>query len=266
MSLRGRWNLARARHWLRTCTRVGAEPHLAGRPTIFVGGGQLNIGARFRLASTPVGSHLVAGPAGVLDIGNDVAIGCGAAIASYQHVRIGDGTRIGPFVIIMDTNFHGGAGDQSEQHDCRPVVIGNGCRIGSRVTITRGVTIGDGAEILAGSIVSSAIPPGSCAAGGRARVIGRAGDMASRWESPAAALPDILMATLGLATPPDLGDAGIPTQLWTDTQLQGVLEALRDRFGIVLEEAIARQTGTYVNFAAAVQRANREHSEKVTGR
>src|SRR6185369_13751150 len=120
------------------------------------------------------------------------------------HVRIGAGTRIGPFVIVMDTNFHGAGGDQSLQHDCRPVHIGDGCRIGSRVTITRGVTIGDGAEILAGSVVSAAIPGGVCAAGARARIIGAAGDPASRWESAAAALPDILMESLGLEFPPDL--------------------------------------------------------------
>jgi acetyltransferase-like isoleucine patch superfamily enzyme len=119
----------------------------------------------------------------VLEIGPDVWIGHGAAIAAFELVRIGEGTHIGPFVIIMDTNFHGTPGDQSVRHDCRPIVIGKHCRIGSRVTITRGASIGDGAEILAGSVVSSAIPPGVCAGGARARVFGRAGDAASRWHA-----------------------------------------------------------------------------------
>src|SRR4051794_29671319 len=209
MTLRNRWNGARGRYWLRMCEPVGERPHLDGKPTIYTEGGQVRIGDRFRLASRPVTSHLVAGPGAVLDIGNDVSIGCGAAIAAFQHVRLGFGSRIGPFVIIMDTNFHGAPGDQSVQHDCRPVTIGNGCRIGSRVTITRGVSIGDGAEILAGSVVSSAIPPGACAAGARARIIGRAGDIASRWESAAAALPDALMTILDLQSPPDLDDSAL---------------------------------------------------------
>ncbi len=183
MTIRTLWDTASTRRWLRACASVGEEPYLAGKPTIYISGGQVRIGDRLRLMSRPVASHLVAGPDAVLDIGNDVSIGYGAAIAAYQHVHIGDGTRIGPFVIIMDTNFHGGSGDQSVQHDCRPVTIGDGCRIGSRVTVTRGVTIGAGAEILAGSVVSSAIPPGVCAAGVRARIIGRAGDVASRWDS-----------------------------------------------------------------------------------
>ena len=140
---------ARTRSWLSSCEKVGEGTRLLGRPTVDAEGGAIRIGDRFRLASRPVPSHLVAGPEGVLEIGHDVSIGHGAAIAAFQHVRIGDGTRIGPFVIVMDTNFHGQPGDQSVRHDCRPVVIGSRCRIGSRVTITRGASVGDDAEILA---------------------------------------------------------------------------------------------------------------------
>jgi acetyltransferase-like isoleucine patch superfamily enzyme len=234
---------------------VGEEPRLVGKPTINGDGGQLCIGDRFRLASRPVASHLVAGPGAILQIGNNVSIGCGAAIAAYQHVHIGDDTRIGPFVIIMDTNFHGAPGDQAVHHDCRPVTIGNDCRIGSRVTITRGATIGDGAEILAGSVVSSAIPPGVCAAGARARVIGRAGDLASRWDSAAAALPEVLMASLDLESPPDLDSSPIPTQLWTDAGMRGVLTAIEERFGVILNPTAARDIATYADIATVVQHA-----------
>jgi acetyltransferase-like isoleucine patch superfamily enzyme len=255
MTIRSRWNDARARRWLRACTSVGDRPLLAGKPTFNSYRGDVRIGNDFRLASRPVPSHMVAGPGAVLDIGNDVSVGCGAAVSAFQHVRIGSGTRIGPFVIIMDTNFHGAPGSQSLQHDCRPVIIGDGCVIGSRVTITRGATIGDGAEILAGSVVSSAIPAGVCAAGARARIIGRAGDAASRWDSAAAVLPDLLMATLGLASQPDLDGAPIPPQLWTDARMQAVLSAIEDRFQVALDTAVAREIGTFAQLAAAVQQA-----------
>jgi acetyltransferase-like isoleucine patch superfamily enzyme len=166
---------------LRVCETVGAEPHLHGWPTIYGAPGRIRIGDRFSLWSRPIESHLSAGPDGLLDIGDDVSIGHGAAISAYECVQIGDGTCIGPYVVIMDTNFHGSTGDQSVQHETRPVVIGKNCRIGSGVTITRGAVIGDGAEILAGSVVSSAIPAGVCAGGARARVLGRAGDLTCRW-------------------------------------------------------------------------------------
>jgi serine acetyltransferase len=255
MTIRTTWDAAHARRWLRTCASVGKEPYLAGKPTIELYGGQVRVGDHFRLASRPVTSHLTAGPDAVLDIGNDVSIGCGAAIAAFQHVRIGDGTRVGPFVIIMDTNFHGTSGDQSLQHDCRPVTIGDGCRIGSRVTITRGATIGDGAEILAGSVVSSSIPPGVCAAGGRARIIGRPGEVASRWDSAAAALPDLLMAWLDLESPPDLNGTPIPEHLWSDARMRDVLWEIEERFGVVLDSAAVREIDTFADIAAAVQHA-----------
>jgi len=255
MTIRSTWNAARARRWLRACASVGEEPYLAGKPTIDSHGGQLRIGNRFRLVSRPVASHLVAGPGAVLHIGNDVSISYGAAVAALQHVHIGDGTRIGPFVIIMDTNFHGASGDQSIQHDCRPIAIGDGCRIGSRVTIARGVTIGDGAEILAGSVVSSAIPPGVCAAGGRARIIGRAGDLRSRWDGAAAILPDILMASLGLNSPPDLDSSPIPTHLWTEARMKCVLGAIEDRLRVMLDPAAAREIETFADLAATLQDA-----------
>jgi len=265
MTLRSTWNAARARRWLRACASVGAEPYLVGKPTVDSYRGQLRIGDRFRLGSRPVASHLVAGPGAILHIGNDVSIGYGAAVAAIQHVHIGDGTRIGPFVIIMDTNFHGASGDQSIQHDCRPVRIGDGCRIGSRVTIARGVTIGDGAEILAGSVVSSAIPPGVCAAGGRARIIGRAGDLNSRWDSAAAALPDILMASLGLASPPDLDGRPIPGHVWTETRMQDLLSVIENRLGVTLDIVAAHKIQTFAEVAAAVQHAVGERRGQAGG-
>jgi acetyltransferase-like isoleucine patch superfamily enzyme len=257
MKIRDTWNTARVRRWLQTRAEVGEDPCFIGKPTIEAGG-TLRIGDRLRLASRPVPSHLVAGPGAVLEIGSDVSIGCGAAIAAFQHVRIGDGTRIGPFVIVMDTNFHGASGDQSVVHDCRPVTIGNGCRIGSRVTITRGTNIGDGAEVLAGSVVSSAVPPGVCVAGARARIIGRAGDRASRWDSPAAYLPDLLMAFLELESPPDLDRNRIPSHRWTASRVRGVLDAMEARFGVQLDLAATLGIETFADLAAAVQRAMEE--------
>lgn len=255
MSLASRWRVLQIRHWLRHA-RVGESPRITGIPWIAAEEGDLRIGNRFLLASTPVGSHLVVGPGATLSIGDDVSISYGAAVAAIQHVQIGDGTRIGPFVIIMDTNFHSKAGDQSVQHDCLPVNIGKRCRIGSRVTITRGVTIGDDVEILAGSVVTSTIPSGVCAAGVRARIIGPAHDAGSRWESPAAALPDLLMASLDLRSPADLDGTPIPRQLWNGERIAALLAAISDRFGITLDPAAFHDNLTYADVAATLRHAS----------
>jgi acetyltransferase-like isoleucine patch superfamily enzyme len=256
MSVRDLLGATRTAIWLRACDRVGDQPCLHGRPTVAISGGRVVIGDRFRLSSRPVQSHLVVGPHGVLEIGDDVSIAHGAAVAAFERVQIGEGTSVGPFVVIMDTNFHGGStGDQSVQHDCRPVVIGRHCRIGSRVTITRGASIGDGAEILAGSVVSSAIPPGVCAAGVRARTIGRAGDAASRWNGVAAALPELVREAFGLAAPPDLDTAPVDIRGWSAEGVTRLLTAIESRFGVWVEGPaldVARSLG---DIAAMVERA-----------
>lgn len=256
---------ARGRRWLRGSTSVGESPWIKGRPTIMVEGGQLRIGDRFRLASVPVGSHLGAGPDATLEIGDDVTIGHGAAIVAFQQIRIGSGTQIGPFVVIMDTNYHAKSGSQSVEHDCRPVMIGRGCRIGSRVTITRGATIGDGAEILAGSVVASSIPAGACAAGARARVIGRAGDAAARWDSPCALLPDLLMAEFGLSAPPDLDDAAIPEHLWTPERVSALVQSIDRNLGVAVDSAAVRRVHTFSGIAALLAHAHgssRGHADR----
>jgi len=242
-------DLAGDRRWLSACNAVGVRPWLNGRPTI-ENFRRIEIGDRFRLSSRPVPSHLVAGPEAVLSIGSDVAIGHGAAVAAFERIEIGDGTRIGPFVIVMDTNFHGASGDQSVQHDCRPVTIGRGCRIGSRVTITRGASIGDGAEILAGSVVSSAIPAGVRAGGARARVLGRVDEPPSRWDHVAPLLPQIASTVVGrgvsdAASSPLVGE-------WTDEDVARFAHEIRRRLGASIDLARFRAAATWTEAAAAI--------------
>jgi acetyltransferase-like isoleucine patch superfamily enzyme len=245
---------SRSRRWLGKWAQTGEDPYLLGKPSIGASHAQLLIGNRFRMASRPVGSHLSVGPGALLRIGDDVWIAHGAAIASHERVEIGDGTRIGPFVIIMDSNFHR-AGDQSEQHDCKPVVIGRNCRIGSRVTITRGARIGDGAQILAGSVVSAVIPPGVCAAGARARIVGRAGEISSLRYGAAVLLPDILRQTLALQSTPDLDDRPIGAELWTDARIHDSIDAVRSQLGLELDFDALRELRSFADIAALVQRS-----------
>ena len=51
------------------------------------------------------------------------------------------------------------------------VRIGNDCRINSHVTLISGITVGDGAVVLAGAVVTRDVPPYAIAAGVPAKVI-----------------------------------------------------------------------------------------------
>jgi acetyltransferase-like isoleucine patch superfamily enzyme len=254
MSIRRRLAATRTARWLRHCESVGEEPQLIGKPDIYAAPGRIVLGHRFRLASRPVAAHLAAGPDGMLEIGDDVSIAHGAAISAYERVQIGDGSSIGPYVVIMDTNFHGDSGDQSIQHDCRPVIIGRDCVIGSRVTITRGATIGDGAEILAGSVVSSDIPSGACAGGARARVIGRARDAASRWDSAAALLPRLVRDVLVLDNIPDLTRSVRLLGSWDSRQRQRLTSAVEECLGVALDAEWLRDDIRLADVADLIER------------
>ncbi len=52
-----------------------------------------------------------------------------------------------------------------------PVIIGSDCWIGTRVFIAGGITIGDGAILLAGSVVTKDVPPFAVMGGVPARVV-----------------------------------------------------------------------------------------------
>ena len=51
------------------------------------------------------------------------------------------------------------------------IVIGNDCWINSNVTFISGVTVGDGAVVLAGAVVTRDVPPYAIVAGVPAKVI-----------------------------------------------------------------------------------------------
>ena len=68
----------------------------------------------------------------------------------------------------MDRDYH------STSHDkkiMKPVLIGNNVWVGCRAIILKGVTIGEGAVVAAGAVVTKDVPPFTLVAGNPARVI-----------------------------------------------------------------------------------------------
>jgi acetyltransferase-like isoleucine patch superfamily enzyme len=103
----------------------------------------------------------------VLEIGQ-VGINSNTSIICSNNIKIGEGTGIGWDVEICDTSFHQIGQENSVS---APITIGRHVLVCSHCVIMKGVSIGDGAVIATGSIVSKDIPPGCLAGGVPARVI-----------------------------------------------------------------------------------------------
>ena len=156
---------------------------LNGRPLIrCVRGGTLEIGEgvkiNTRVASNPVIGRqrttlMVMAPGARMVIGAYVGMS-GVCICAANCVEIGERTIIGADALITDTDFHSPLPDGSWSNDAAgasaPVVIGKGCFIGARAIILKGVTIGDGAVVAAGALVTRDVPAEHLAIGNPAVV------------------------------------------------------------------------------------------------
>ncbi|MBE7025923.1 MAG: acyltransferase [Ruminococcaceae bacterium] len=107
------------------------------------------------------------GPAKIR-IGSRTYIGDRTEIHAGQSVTIGDGCDISWDCCIMDRDYHKLG---SEKEIFAPVTIGNHVWIGCKSTILKGVTVGDGAVIAAGSVVTRDVPPRTLVGGNPARVL-----------------------------------------------------------------------------------------------
>jgi acetyltransferase-like isoleucine patch superfamily enzyme len=122
-----------------------------------------------------------------LDIGEYTFLGIGTELDIADHIVIGNHVLIAPGCFITD-HSHGLARElRIDQQPSKPmpVRIGDDVWIGTKSCILRGVTIGDGAVVGAGSIVRQDVAPYTIVAGAPARPIGeRANSPAISGNSP----------------------------------------------------------------------------------
>lgn len=103
-----------------------------------------------------------------------LTIGQGTNIGDRTEIHVGTSISIGRYcaiswdVCILDRDYHefNGHGEIKKE-----IVIGDKVWIGCRSTILKGVTIGKGAVIAAGSIVTKDVPANCCVGGNPAKVI-----------------------------------------------------------------------------------------------
>ena len=110
-------------------------------------------------------------------LGKNVYTNFGVTFVDDTHIYIGDGTLLGPNVVLataghpIDPELR----SQGLQYNM-PVRIGNNCWLGAGVIVMPGVTIGDNTVIGAGSIVTKDIPSGVVAVGNPCRVLRQVGE------------------------------------------------------------------------------------------
>lgn len=123
--------------------------------------GTLRIGNRCVFVGGPFPTALHVGRGATLDIGTRCYFNYGCALDVRHSVRMGDRCMFGSYVRVSDA-----AG--------KPVVVGSRVWVAHGAVIQPGVTIGDGAVVAAGSVVTSDVPAGMLAMGNPARVMSQA--------------------------------------------------------------------------------------------
>ena len=145
---------------------------------------QMSFGPRMQLRSTvrsnPLGANrrvvLCTWSAGaVLKVGESFGM-TGGTLCAAERIEIGDRVLVGANSTIIDTDFHPLDSGQRRLDPSggvtAPVSIDDDVFIGMNSIILKGVHIGRGAVIGAGSVVTSDVPPYAVAAGNPARVVG----------------------------------------------------------------------------------------------
>lgn len=116
---------------------------------------------------TKVGDHTSIGSSTVIEgscsIGNQVRIQ--SMVFIPQHSRIGNEVFIGPNTVLTNDRY-----PPSGRDDLEGPIIGDKAVIGANATIMPEITIGTGAAIAAGAIVTRDVPPGVLAIGSPARI------------------------------------------------------------------------------------------------
>lgn len=154
------------------------EPPLRGSGKVYIGPGH-------HFATKP-GANIQIGKAvmimqdctihlyGEVKIGDRCYFNRGCYVVSHEQLLIGDDCIFGQRVSIHDQDHRLEPVDVppgERGYDSSPVIIEDNVWVGADAIILRGVTIGYGSVVAAGSIVTKDVPPKSLVAGVPAKVI-----------------------------------------------------------------------------------------------
>lgn len=100
-------------------------------------GGEIQLGCDICISK---GVLLSVGKYGKLIINNNIVMGGNSRLLCFEHVNIGENTRIGWDVTIIDTDFHETINIQTKQRKIakKPIIIGQNNWIGFGATLKKG--------------------------------------------------------------------------------------------------------------------------------
>jgi acetyltransferase-like isoleucine patch superfamily enzyme len=160
---------------------VGPGTKVSGRIERRSPGGTVRIGSRSLIA----GVLVTEADGSRLSVGDNVFIGGRTVVDCVTEITIESDVLISYQVTIMDSDHHSlraserlddlrrvreGRFDWSRA-SCKPVRIRAKAWIGARSVILKGVDVGEGAIVAAGSIVTKSVEPYTIVAGNPARVV-----------------------------------------------------------------------------------------------
>jgi putative colanic acid biosynthesis acetyltransferase WcaF len=109
-----------------------------------------------------------------LTLGDDACIADGAEIYNVAHVTLGARA-----VVSQGAYLCAASHDHRQEHFpmiCAPIELGDRAWVAARAIVLQGLTIGAGAVVGAGSVVTRDVPAGCTAAGNPARIVRQAGE------------------------------------------------------------------------------------------
>jgi len=110
----------------------------------------------------------------VIEIGEDCGF-TGTTLVAADRITMGDRVLVGGNASIVDFDFHPLTPEERAENinagAAAPIVIEDDVFVGMEALILKGVTVGEGAVVGAGSVVTQDVPPRTVVAGNPAEVV-----------------------------------------------------------------------------------------------
>lgn len=133
-------------------------------------GGTMDVGARTAIMQN---AEIVVGANARLTVGSSVYVGSSCNLRCGSSITIGNGVRLAQFVSLVDSNYEFRRRDTPIGSNVPGFIeIGADAWLGAQVVVLPNVTIGEGAVVGAGSIVTRDVPPYTIVVGNPAHVVG----------------------------------------------------------------------------------------------